>query len=148
MVTTRMSRPPFHADQVGSLLRPKELHDARAAAKAGKLAPPELKAIEDRAIAQAVKKQEAVGLQAVTDGEFRRDFWHLDFLKQLDGIELTRPVAGAVTRNALDEGVLVNAIGDRTLRLVPPLVISDEEIDEAVRRLHRAMARAHVDLPA
>src|SRR5438874_2114904 len=92
MVKTRMARPPFHADQVGSLLRPKELHDARAAAKAGKLSPTELKAIEDRSIAQAVKKQEAIGLQAVTDGEFRRDFWHLDFLKQLDGIELTRPV--------------------------------------------------------
>jgi 5-methyltetrahydropteroyltriglutamate--homocysteine methyltransferase len=76
-----MSRPPFHADQVGSLLRPKELHEARAAAKAGKLPPAELKKIEDRSIAHAVKQQEAVGLQAVTDGEFRRDFWHLDFLK-------------------------------------------------------------------
>ena len=92
MVTTRIARPPFHADQVGSLLRPKALHEARTAAKAGKLAATELKAAEDRAIAQAVKKQEAIGLQAVTDGEFRRDFWHLDFLKQLDGIELTRPV--------------------------------------------------------
>ena len=93
MVTTRVSRPPFHADQVGSLLRPKELHEARAAAKAGKLGAAELKAVEDRAIARAVKKQEEVGLQAVTDGEFRRDFWHLDFLKQLDGIELV-PVIG------------------------------------------------------
>src|SRR5437016_882468 len=86
MVTTRISRPPFHADQVGSLLRPKELHEARAAAKAGKLAAAALKAVEDRAIAQAVKKQEAIGLPAVTDGEFRRDFWHLDFLKQLDDV--------------------------------------------------------------
>src|SRR4051812_39593645 len=109
MVKTRMGRPPFHADQVGSLLRPKELHDARAAAKAGKLAPPELKAIEDRAIAQAVKKQEAVGLQAVTDGEFRRDFWHLDFLKQLDGIELTR-VTG-LTFNAEDVPPMVSVAG-------------------------------------
>src|SRR5439155_22267783 len=74
------------------LLRPKELHEARAAAKAGWLAAAQLKAVEDRSIARAVKKQEAIGLQAVTDGEFRRDFWHLDFLKQLDGIELTRPV--------------------------------------------------------
>src|SRR3954468_18643718 len=109
MVKTRMARPPFHADQVGSLLRPKELHDARAAAKAGKLAPAELKAIEDRAIAQAVKKQEAIGLQAVTDGEFRRDFWHLDFLKQLDGIELTR-VTG-LTFNAEDVPPMVSVAG-------------------------------------
>src|SRR3989442_5716112 len=92
MVTTRISRPPFHADQVGSLLRPKELHEARAAAKAGKLAAAELKAVEDRSIAQAVKKQEAIGLQAVTHREIRRDFSLLNFLEQLAGIERTRPV--------------------------------------------------------
>src|SRR6266850_2788833 len=89
MVTTRISRPPFHADQVGSLLRPKELHEARAAAKAGKLPAAGLKKIEERAIAQAVKKQESIGLQAVTDGEFRRDWWHLDFMVQLDGVTVT-----------------------------------------------------------
>src|ERR1041385_3340246 len=88
-----MTRPPFHADQVGSLLRPPELREARAKAKAGALAAAELRAVEDRAIAAAVRRQEAVGLQAITDGEFRRDFWHLDFLKQLDGIELV-PVTG------------------------------------------------------
>jgi len=88
-----MTRPPFHADQVGSLLRPPELREARAKAKAGALAAAELRAVEDRAIATAVRRQEAVGLQAITDGEFRRDFWHLDFLKQLDGIELV-PVSG------------------------------------------------------
>src|SRR2546425_7347837 len=109
MVTTRISRPPFHADQVGSLLRPKELHEARAAAKAGKLAAAALKAVEDRAIAQAVKKQEAIGLPAVTDGEFRRDFWHLDFLKQLDGIELTRPVG--LTFNAEDVPPMASVTG-------------------------------------
>ena len=109
MVTTRVSRPPFHADQVGSLLRPKELHEARAAAKAGKLPAAELKKIEDRCIARAVKKQEAIGLQAVTDGEFRRDFWHLDFLKQLDGIELVRPVG--LTFNAEDVPPMASVTG-------------------------------------
>src|SRR5437773_7441451 len=109
MVTTRMSRPPFHADQVGSLLRPQELHDARAQAKAGKMPPAELRKVEDRSIAQAVKKQEAIGLQAVTDGEFRRDFWHLDFLKQLDGIELTK-VTG-LTFNAEDVPPMVTVAG-------------------------------------
>jgi 5-methyltetrahydropteroyltriglutamate--homocysteine methyltransferase len=94
---------------VGSLLRPKELHEARAAAKAGKLPAAGLKKIEDRAIAQAVKKQEAIGLQAVTDGEFRRDYWHLDFLKQLDGIELTRPVG--LTFNAEDVPPMASVTG-------------------------------------
>ncbi|HYL88824.1 MAG TPA: 5-methyltetrahydropteroyltriglutamate--homocysteine S-methyltransferase [Burkholderiales bacterium] len=109
MAQTTLPRPPFHADQVGSLLRPKELHEARAAHKAGKLPAAELKKVEDRAIAQAVNKQEAVGLQAVTDGEFRRDFWHLDFLKQLDGIELV-PVTG-MTFNAQDVPPMVSVAG-------------------------------------
>jgi len=86
-----MSRPPFHADHVGSLLRPPELREARAKAKAGALGATQLRSIEDACIARAVKKQEEIGLQSITDGEFRRDFWHLDFLKQLDGIELVRP---------------------------------------------------------
>jgi len=88
-----MARPPFHADQVGSLLRPPELREARARAKAGALSADALRAVEDRAIAAAVRRQEKLGLQSVTDGEFRRDFWHLDFLQQLDGIALV-PVAG------------------------------------------------------
>jgi 5-methyltetrahydropteroyltriglutamate--homocysteine methyltransferase len=50
-------------------------------------------ALEDACIARAVKKQEEIGLESITDGEFRRDFWHLDFLKQLDGIELVSPSA-------------------------------------------------------
>jgi 5-methyltetrahydropteroyltriglutamate--homocysteine methyltransferase len=79
-------KPPYRADQVGSLLRPAELSNARKQWKRGALAAEELKEIEDRAIREAVRKQEAIGLQAVTDGEFRRDWWHLDFLAQLDGV--------------------------------------------------------------
>jgi 5-methyltetrahydropteroyltriglutamate--homocysteine methyltransferase len=85
-----MTRPPFHADHVGSLLRPTELREARAKAKAGGLSAEDLRTVENRTIERAVRKQEEIGLQAITDGEFRRDFWHLDFLKQLDGIELVR----------------------------------------------------------
>lgn len=87
MITTK---PPFRADHVGSLLRPPELAEARAKAKAGTLSPEELKAVEDRAIRAAVAKQEAIGLQGITDGEFRRDFWHLDFVKQLEGVTLAK----------------------------------------------------------
>jgi 5-methyltetrahydropteroyltriglutamate--homocysteine methyltransferase len=87
MITTK---PPFRADHVGSLLRPPELAEARAKAKAGTLSPEELKAVEDRAIRAAVAKQEAIGLQGITDGEFRRDFWHLDFVKQFEGVTLAK----------------------------------------------------------
>jgi len=80
-------RPPFRADHVGSLLRPADLSEARQKWQRGELAAERLKEIEDRAIREAVTKQEAIGLQAVTDGEFRRDWWHLDFLAQLDGVQ-------------------------------------------------------------
>ena len=100
-----MTRPPFHADQVGSLLRPPELRDARAS----KVSPEKLKEVEDRCIAGAVKRQEEIGLQSITDGEFRRDFWHLDFLKQLDGIELVRPTG--MTFNAEDVPPMASVTG-------------------------------------
>ena len=85
-----MSGPPFRADQVGSLLRPESLARARAAWKRGELGADALRAAEDAAIAEVVARQESIGLKAVTDGEFRRDWWHLDFLAQLDGVSLRR----------------------------------------------------------
>jgi 5-methyltetrahydropteroyltriglutamate--homocysteine methyltransferase len=80
---------PQRADQVGSLLRPAELKQARADAAAGQRTARKLRAIEDRCIRDIVAKQEAVGLKAVTDGELRRAWWHFDFLRQLDGVEYT-----------------------------------------------------------
>ncbi len=80
-------QPPFRADHVGSLLRPQYLKDARSQRQAGKISPAELAVIEDRAIRELIAKEEAVGLQGITDGEFRRAFWHLDFLAGLDGVE-------------------------------------------------------------
>jgi 5-methyltetrahydropteroyltriglutamate--homocysteine methyltransferase len=81
------TKPPFRADMVGSLLRSKAVHDGRSDKAAGKITADALRAIEDREIAALVKKQEAVGLKAVTDGEFRRAFWHFDFLDNLTGVE-------------------------------------------------------------
>ncbi|MGQ0651176.1 MAG: 5-methyltetrahydropteroyltriglutamate--homocysteine S-methyltransferase [Betaproteobacteria bacterium] len=75
-------KPPCRADHVGSLLRPRELAEARASKSK------DLKEIRQRAIREVVAKQEAIGLEAVTDGEFSRDWWHLDFLAQLDGVSL------------------------------------------------------------
>ena len=78
--------PPFRADHVGSLLRPPALHRAREDAAAGRIDADALRAVEDDAIREAVLLQRGVGLQAVTDGEFRRATWHLDFIYALDGI--------------------------------------------------------------
>jgi len=81
--------PPFHADHVGSLLRPAELHAARTKAKNGEIDRAALRKVEDECIRGAVALQESIGLRAVTDGEFRRDWWHVDFLHGFDGVELT-----------------------------------------------------------
>ena len=78
--------PPFRADHVGSLLRPPELLAARADFAAGRIPAEQLRAVEDTAIAAAVKMQESVGLQSATDGEFRRASWHMDFIYQIGGI--------------------------------------------------------------
>ena len=108
---------PYRADHVGSLLRPAALHDARARARTGAIAPAELRAVEDRLIRAAVARQEAIGLQLVTDGEYRRDFWHLDFLRQLEGVGLTAPVG--MTFKA--EDVPPMAIVTGTVRCTRPI---------------------------
>lgn len=81
-------KPPFRADQVGSLLRPATLSAARARWRRGELDAAALKALEDQAIRDAVAKQESIGLLGITDGEFRRDWWHLDFVSRLEGVTL------------------------------------------------------------
>lgn len=78
--------PPFRADHVGSLLRPEALLRARQSWHNKEISKEALREIEDRHIAEVIKKQEAVGLRSVTDGEFRRAFFHLDFLEQLAGV--------------------------------------------------------------
>jgi 5-methyltetrahydropteroyltriglutamate--homocysteine methyltransferase len=79
--------PPFRADHVGSLLRPAELSRARAEFKAGTIDREALRTAEDEAIRGVIELQRAAGLQSVTDGEFRRTSWHMDFIYALDGIE-------------------------------------------------------------
>ncbi len=85
------ARPPFRADHVGSLLRPRELAEARAARKLGTLSTEALRAVEDRCIEAAIRKQEEIGLRAATDGEYRRAYWHFDFVSGLNGVELYEP---------------------------------------------------------
>jgi 5-methyltetrahydropteroyltriglutamate--homocysteine methyltransferase len=82
------TKPPFRADVVGSLLRTAPLKEARAKRERGELSVGALKEVEDREIEKIIKKQEEVGLKLVTDGEFRRSWWHFDFFGMLDGVEM------------------------------------------------------------
>jgi 5-methyltetrahydropteroyltriglutamate--homocysteine methyltransferase len=82
-------KPPFRADQVGSLLRPAALAAARAQFKQGILAAEELRQIEDDSIRAVVDRQVSIGLRSITDGELRRDYWHIDFLRHLNGVTIT-----------------------------------------------------------
>ncbi|MDB5598604.1 MAG: 5-methyltetrahydropteroyltriglutamate/homocysteine S-methyltransferase [Xanthobacteraceae bacterium] len=84
----KRTKAPFRADHVGSLLRPKALKEARAQHAKGELHASALAEIEDREIEKIVKKQEDIGLQLATDGEFRRSWWHFDFYRGLEGVEL------------------------------------------------------------
>lgn len=88
------SRPPFRADQVGSLLRTDALKQARSQHQSGAITDDGLRQVEDAEIKKIIARQEEVGLQAVTDGEFRRAWWHFDFLKKLDGVEGFQAASG------------------------------------------------------
>jgi len=88
------TRPPFRADHVGSLLRSAALKEARSRHETGAISDAELGRIEDEEIKKIIAKQEQVGLQSITDGEFRRSWWHFDFLKKLDGVEGYRAAEG------------------------------------------------------
>jgi 5-methyltetrahydropteroyltriglutamate--homocysteine methyltransferase len=81
-------KPPFRADQVGSLLRPAALAAARAQSKEGVLSAGALREVEDQCIRGVVEKQRSIGLRSITDGELRREYWHIDFLRQLEGVTI------------------------------------------------------------
>jgi len=90
---TQRDRPPFRADHVGSFLRPPELLEARDQYKAGSISREQLRAAEDRSIRDIVRYQEDLGLKGITDGEFRRTYFHIDFLEQLEGVEVRGGIA-------------------------------------------------------
>jgi 5-methyltetrahydropteroyltriglutamate--homocysteine methyltransferase len=105
----RRSEPPFRADHVGSLLRPTALLEARERFAAGALDTDGLREVEDNAIRDAVAMQEEIGLQAATDGEFRRTSWHMDFIYQLGGITKTDEQIRVRMINAEGEGAFTSA---------------------------------------
>jgi len=137
----KRSKPPFRADHVGSLLRPAPLKVAREERAKGELAATALKAIEDREIERAIKKQEEAGLQAVTDGEFRRSWWHLDFLWGLDGVE----------RHVMDNGVAFAGVKTRNegVRVIGKLNFSGHPMIEHFKFVQAHTARVpKITIPA
>jgi 5-methyltetrahydropteroyltriglutamate--homocysteine methyltransferase len=91
---TMRTEPPFRADQVGSFLRTAPLKEARAKRDKGAISAAELKQVEDREIEKLIKKQEEIGMQLASDGEFRRAWWHFDFFGMLDGVEVKEVNSG------------------------------------------------------
>jgi len=126
----KRTKPPFRADHVGSFLRPAALKEARAKREKGAVTAGELKAVEDREIEKIIKKQEDIGLQLATDGEFRRSWWHFDFFSMLDGVELFESDQGIQFR-----GVQTKA---QSLRIVGKLGFSNHPMLE-----HFKFLKAH-----
>jgi 5-methyltetrahydropteroyltriglutamate--homocysteine methyltransferase len=97
-------KPPFRADHVGSLLRTPTVKENRLRWKRGEISADTLRVIENREIAETVKRLEATGMKSITDGEFRRDYFHLDFLKQLEGVSVTGGIDANPNAKAAEDG--------------------------------------------
>ncbi len=117
---TIRTAPPFRADHVGSFLRPAYLLEAREHRAKGEITPEQLRAVEDKAIAEIIKFQADVGLQSITDGEFRRTFFHIDFLEQLGGVKTSAGVVPLISKNA-----------DGSEKLVPPTISVVDKVRHA-----------------
>src|ERR1700716_2797184 len=116
------TKPPFRADHVGSILRSAAIKDARAKRESGAITPAQLKEIEDREIQKIIRKQEEIGLQLATDGEYRRSWWHFDFFGMLEGVEIYE----------LDHGIQFQGIQTKPLsiRIVSKLGFSNHPMLE------------------
>jgi 5-methyltetrahydropteroyltriglutamate--homocysteine methyltransferase len=121
---------PFRADHVGSLLRPAALHELREQVRKKEIALEKLKEAEDRHIREVVKLQEDLGLPAITDGEFRRDWWHIDFIAGFDGIELLRE--GDSYHGVQFKGVEATMFVKRKLRRTKPSMVPHFEFLKSV----------------
>ena len=103
--------PPFRADHVGSLLRPPAIKEARAKRARNEITAEVLRAVEDREIEKAIRKQEDIGLKLATDGEFRRSWYQFDFLKELQGVELYQVAEGITFHGVKTKAESVRTIG-------------------------------------
>ena len=116
-------KPPFRADYVGSLLRPPALREARAARAEGRLDAAALRAVEDCCIRDAIAQQQRIGLRAVTDGEYRRAFWHFDFLAKLGGVEMYEADQGIQFKGGQTKAYGLKVTGP--IRYVPHPFVED-----------------------
>jgi 5-methyltetrahydropteroyltriglutamate--homocysteine methyltransferase len=137
------NKPPFRADVVGSILRTAPLKEARAKRERGEISAAQLKEVEDREIEKIIKKQEEVGLQVATDGEFRRSWWHFDFYGMLDGVEIVE----------LDHGIQFQGVQTRprTPRITGKLGFSKHPMLEHFKFLKahtRVMPKMCIPSPA
>ena len=110
------TRAPFRADEVGSLLRPPRIKEARAKLEKGEISADDLRKIEDSEIEKVVHKQAQIGLKLATDGEFRRSWWHFDFLKYLTGCELFHPDEGIQFAGVQTRHDAIRVVGRSTSR--------------------------------
>ena len=154
-----MSAPvPFRADHVGSLLRPASLRDARAQAQRGELGASALRDIQQAAILEVVAKQESIGLQAITDGEFSRDWWHVDFLAGFDGVETYYGPASSGFGGVTEQPALLKVTGK--IRRTKPIFVEHFKFLKSVTKrtpkmtipapamLHHRAGRAAVSMDA
>jgi len=126
----KRTKPPFRADHVGSILRSAAIKDARAKREKNQITAAQLKEVEDREIEKIIKKQEEIGLQLATDGEYRRSWWHFDFYGMLDGVEIYE----------LDHGIQFQGVQTkpRSIRIVGKLGFSNHPMLE-----HFKFLKAH-----
>ena len=141
---TARTAPPFRADHVGSLLRPKQLQAARAAWKAGTMTHDALRAVEDRCIDAAIARQEEIGLRAATDGEYRRAYWHYDFVAGLDGVELYEPEQKITFKGGQPIGHMLRVNG--RIGWTKPVMLDD--YGYVAGHVHTAMAKQTIPSPS
>jgi 5-methyltetrahydropteroyltriglutamate--homocysteine methyltransferase len=138
------TRPPFRADHVGSLLRPTELREARAAHKARAITAQALRAVEDRCIPAAIRQQEEFGLRAATDGEYRRAYWHFDFVAGLDGVELYEPEQKVMFKGNLPLPLALRVTGP--IKWNKPVMVDDYRF--VASHVRTAMAKQTIPSPS
>ncbi|PAD26671.1 5-methyltetrahydropteroyltriglutamate--homocysteine methyltransferase [Niallia circulans] len=144
-MTKTIIKAPFRADHVGSLLRPQSIHDARKNFADGVISAEELRAVETEEIKRIVDKQIEVGLQAVTDGEFRRRFWHTDFMEHLTGVEGYVPDHGYKFNGVETEAYDVRVTGKVSFNPDHPHLKDFKEFYEIVG--DRAVAKMTIPSP-
>ncbi|MCG7335221.1 5-methyltetrahydropteroyltriglutamate--homocysteine S-methyltransferase [Sporosarcina sp. ACRSM] len=143
--TTTAIQAPFRADHVGSLLRPENLHEARKEFKEGKITAEQLREVETQEIKRIVDKQIEVGLEVVTDGEFRRTWWHLDFMEHLNGFEGYVPETGYKFDGVETERYNVRNTGKISFNPDHPFIKDFVEFNEIVGG--RAVAKQTIPSP-